>query len=74
MLLAEASFLEDANNPAHLHMSGRDAATTATAAGVGHLVLTHIPPWHDRAAVLAEARPHFDGPLTLARSGLRLEP
>ncbi|MGI8701321.1 MAG: MBL fold metallo-hydrolase [Nocardioidaceae bacterium] len=74
VLLAEASFLEGANNPAHLHMSGRDAATTATAAGVGHLVLTHIPPWHDRAAVLAEARPHFDGPVTLARSGLRLEP
>lgn len=72
VLLAEASFVEGEDNPEHLHMSGREAAMTAAAAGVGRLVLTHIPPWHDRQAVLAEAQPHFDGPTDLARPGLVL--
>ncbi len=72
LLLAEASFLEGGDNPEHLHMSGREVATIARNAGVGQLVLTHIPPWHDREAVLAEAAPHFDGPVRLARPGLIL--
>ena len=38
-------------------------------AGVGAVVLTHIPPWHDPEQVLAEARPHFAGPLTSAATG-----
>ena len=32
-------------------------------------MLTHIPPWHDPDLVLAQARPHFDGPVELARPG-----
>jgi hypothetical protein len=32
-------------------------------------VLTHIPPWNDPDVVLAEAVPHFDGPVALAISG-----
>lgn len=70
LLLAEASFLEDGDNPEHLHMSGREAALTAAKAGAGRLVLTHIPPWHDRNTVLAEAEPHFSGRLCVARPGL----
>jgi ribonuclease BN (tRNA processing enzyme) len=73
VLLAEASFLDGGDNPEHLHMSGRDAATIASAAGVGRLVLTHIPPWHDTDAVLAEASPHFDGSVVLAKPGLALQ-
>ena len=69
LLLAEASFLTDGENPPNLHMTGRDAAETAAAAGVGMLVLTHIPPWHDPQEVLAEARPAYDGRLELARTG-----
>lgn len=69
LLLAEAAFLDRPGNPSGLHLSGRDAAEAATAAGVGRLVLTHIPPWHDREQVLAEALPHFDQPIELARSG-----
>ena len=38
-------------------------------AGVGAVVLTHIPPWHDRDQVLAEATPHFAGPVSLAVTG-----
>nr|MBA2560051.1 MBL fold metallo-hydrolase [Propionibacteriales bacterium] len=69
LLLAEASFLEEADNPRHLHMTGAEAASVAELAAVGRLVLTHIPPWHSPAAVLAEAVPRFSGETTLARPG-----
>lgn len=72
LLVAEASFLEGGDKPEHLHMSGAEAATIATSAGVGRLVLTHIPPWHDREAVLADATPHFAGDVRLAHPGLAL--
>jgi hypothetical protein len=32
-------------------------------------VITHVPPWHSADLTLAEARPHFDGPLDLATPG-----
>ncbi len=69
VLLAEAAFADAPDNPPGLHLSGRDAALAATRAGVAALVLTHIPPWHDRDTVLAEALPHFDGPVALATPG-----
>ena len=69
LLLAEASFVEGGDNPTHVHMTGKQAALTATAAGVSRLVLTHIPPWHSRDAVLAEAAPHFSGDLSVALPG-----
>jgi ribonuclease BN (tRNA processing enzyme) len=73
LLLAEASFVEDGDNPPNLHMTGREAARTATAAGAGRLVLTHVPPWYDPRQVLEEARPSYDGPLELARTGATYE-
>lgn len=69
LLLAEAAFREGEDNPENLHMTGKDAAEAAVAAGAGRLVLTHIPPWYDSAAALEEARPVFEGPLDLARCG-----
>ncbi|MGH3372660.1 MAG: MBL fold metallo-hydrolase, partial [Nocardioidaceae bacterium] len=69
LLLAEASFREGEDNPADLHMTGREAAETAVRAGAHRLVLTHIPPWYDPRRALDEARPVFDGPLDLARTG-----
>ncbi|GAB3742263.1 MBL fold metallo-hydrolase [Microlunatus parietis] len=71
LLLIEASFLDRPDNPAGLHLSGRQAAELGSAAGVGAVVLTHIPPWHDPDRVLAEATPHFAGSVELARSGAR---
>jgi len=38
-------------------------------AGVGTVVLTHIPPWHDPHVTLGEAREAYDGPIELAASG-----
>ncbi len=70
LLLAEAAFREGEDNPKDLHMTGREAAEAALKAGVGRLVITHIPPWYDGSTALEEARPVFDGPLDLARCGL----
>ena len=69
LLLCEASFRDGVDNPPDLHMTGSECGTAATDAGVGRLVLTHIPPWHDPQRVLAEARPHFSGPVSLAVAG-----
>jgi ribonuclease BN (tRNA processing enzyme) len=69
LLLVEAAFWDSPDNPGGLHLSGRQAAQTGAAAGVSTLILTHIPPWHDRLRVLAEAVPHFDGPVLLAEPG-----
>jgi ribonuclease BN (tRNA processing enzyme) len=70
LLLAEAAFLDQPGNPPGLHLSGREAAEAAEAAGVAELVLTHIPPWHDPDEVLAQALPHFDVPVALAAPGV----
>jgi ribonuclease BN (tRNA processing enzyme) len=65
VLLCEASFMEGVPNPPGLHLTGREAAETAERAGVGRLLLTHVPPWHDPQSVLAEALPHYGGPAQL---------
>lgn len=36
---------------------------------VGHLVLTHLPPWTDPAVVVAEARTAYAGPIDVAEAG-----
>ena len=71
VLLCEASWLHVVPGrwtepPPGLHLSGRQAGEHATAAGVGRLLLTHVPAWGDAAGVLAEARESFDGPVELA--------
>ena len=69
LFLCEASFMEGAPNPPDLHLTGAEAGRTAQGAGSRKLVLTHIPPWHDREQVLAEARQEYDGDAGLAVPG-----
>jgi len=69
LLVCEASFLEGRPNPPDLHLTGREAGEHASKAGVGRLLVTHVPPWIDPEAVMAEARSTFDGSLELAASG-----
>ena len=69
LLLAEASFVTGGDNPPDLHLTGGEAGEMAAAAGVGALVVTHVPPWHDPQDALAEARSAFDGRIELAVSG-----
>ncbi|MDN5860037.1 MAG: MBL fold metallo-hydrolase, partial [Pseudonocardia sp.] len=47
--------------PPGVHLSGRQAGEHAAAAGVGRLLLTHVPAWFDGADILAEAKEAFGG-------------
>ncbi len=69
VLLCEASFHDGRDSVPDMHLNGREAAEHATRAGVGRLLLTHLPPWNDPARCLAEAAPAFAGPLEVARAG-----
>jgi ribonuclease BN (tRNA processing enzyme) len=69
LFLCEAAFVEGGQNPSDLHLTGKQAGAAAAEAGVARLVLTHIPPWHDRQVVEAEAREAYAGPLDLAVTG-----
>lgn len=73
LLLAEASFRSADNNPVGLHLTGTDCGEAAQRSGAKRLLLTHIPPWHDRQIALAEARAAYDGPVDLAEAGAVLE-
>jgi ribonuclease BN (tRNA processing enzyme) len=69
VLLVESAFMHGPDLPAGLHLTGRQAAEAGEQAGVGRVVLTHIPPWHVPEDVLTEATPHFAGPTSLAVTG-----
>ncbi|WP_148570771.1 MBL fold metallo-hydrolase [Nocardioides caldifontis] len=73
LLLAEAAFRDGRDNPPHVHMTGSEAARTAEDAAVGTLVLTHIPPWHEKAEALHEAEGVYSGPVLLAAEGATYE-
>ena len=45
VFLCEASWTHSPDRPPNLHLSGTEAGRIAAAAGVGELLLTHIPPW-----------------------------
>jgi ribonuclease BN (tRNA processing enzyme) len=69
VLLCEATWphvTEDWDEPPPgVHLSGRQAGEHATAAGVGRLLITHVPVWFDGQKLLAEAKATFDGPVEL---------
>ncbi|GAA0539305.1 MBL fold metallo-hydrolase [Saccharopolyspora subtropica] len=65
VLLSEASWADFPDAPDGVHLSGRQAAGVATAAGARRLLLTHVVPWADRDAILTEAKAAFDGPAEL---------
>ncbi len=52
--------------PPGVHLSGRQAGEYAAAAGVGRLLITHVPVWFDGEELVAEAKVTFDGPVELA--------
>ncbi|HEU5126450.1 MAG TPA: MBL fold metallo-hydrolase [Glycomyces sp.] len=70
VLLAEASYLENRENPKGVHLTGKDAGDYATKAGAGRLLLTHlVEPWNPRETTLAEARGAYAGPVEAVRPG-----
>jgi ribonuclease BN (tRNA processing enzyme) len=67
VLLCEATFgPEDAYVP-DLHLTGKQAGEYAAQAGVGRLIVTHVPPWHSREVAVAEAASAFTGPVEAAQ-------
>lgn len=69
LLLCESTYVEGGGDERGVHLTGRRAGEVARDAGARSLLLTHVPPWTDPNAVLAEARAVFDGPLALAQPG-----
>lgn len=72
LLMHEAWYTEDAPEAAEIHSSGRDAAGVARAAGVPELVLIHLHPRGEQAALLEEARAVFEA-TAVGEDGLRRE-
>ncbi len=70
--LCEASFLESHRAARGVHLTGRRAGEVAKKAGVGRLVLTHIPPWTDPNLALAEAEAAYTGPIEAAHPGMSI--
>jgi ribonuclease BN (tRNA processing enzyme) len=60
-LLCEAGYADGRPYPPNLHLSGREAGEHAAKAGVGRLLVTHVPPWEDRDGIAAEAAAAFGG-------------
>ena len=74
VFLCEASYLDGEHNPPDLHLTGREAGEHATKAGVGRLVLTHlVTAWGSEALTYEAATGAFDGPVDVARPGMRYQ-
>ena len=66
LLVCEASVTE----PVLGHLTGDQAASIATQAGVGALLLTHLRPTSEREGQLQSAARSFDGPIEFAEPRL----
>lgn len=69
VLLGEASWTHADNRPPGVHLSGRELGELAARAGVGRVLVTHVAPWTDARAVVAEVRDAFAGEIALATRG-----
>jgi ribonuclease BN (tRNA processing enzyme) len=72
-LLGEASWTHADDRPSGVHLSGRELGELAARAGVGRLLITHVAPWTDADAVLAEARDAYDGDIALVTKGAKYD-
>jgi ribonuclease BN (tRNA processing enzyme) len=74
LLLAEATYLDPVPDDARPYLtSARQAGRQARQAGAGRLLLTHLWPGSDRAAVTAEARAEYPGRTGTAAGGMAVD-
>ncbi len=69
LLLCEAAFVEGRDLARGIHLTGRRAGEVASRAGVGTLLLTHVPAWNEPGRAETEARQVFDGTVVTAGPG-----
>jgi ribonuclease BN (tRNA processing enzyme) len=69
LFLCEASWPSVPEPPPGIHLTGREAGDHAARAGVKRLLLTHLMPFHDPQAMLAEAKETFDGHIDIVSPG-----
>lgn len=70
----EASLRVDMEDRGIPHISGRQAGQKAETAGVGHLVLTHIPPGEEPDERLSSASAEYAGRIDVATPGRTFTP
>lgn len=68
LMLCEASFLDQANLPTDLHLTGTQAGEHAARAEVQRLVLTHLVPWNNPDHTLEEATRTYRGRIGVAEA------
>jgi ribonuclease BN (tRNA processing enzyme) len=74
LFLCEASYLDGADNPPDLHLTGAEAGEAATKADVGRLLLTHlVPAWASEASTVEAACAAYAGPVEVVRPGSRYD-
>jgi ribonuclease BN (tRNA processing enzyme) len=72
LFLCEATY-QNHSNLFPFHLSASQAGEVASAAGVDHLVLTHLTPELDHVVSIREAAATFQGPIDIAVPGMVLE-
>lgn len=74
LLLCEASLQgPEAEDRFPYHLYAGEAGAIAARAGVGRLVVTHVPPTLDPAVSVAEAAAEYDGPVDHAVPGMEVD-
>ncbi|SHH01795.1 Ribonuclease BN, tRNA processing enzyme [Jatrophihabitans endophyticus] len=73
VFLCEASVGPDEELVPDLHLTGRMAGEHADKAGVGRLVITHVPPWNSPQVAADDAAEAFSGSVELARPGAEFQ-
>jgi len=73
LAICEATHLEHHEDMGIPHSSARQAGDSARRAGVGALVITHLPPGSNTSAHMEEASDSFGRPVQLASPGTTFE-
>lgn len=71
--LCEASFMPDDEYVPDLHLTGVQAGEHAAKAGVGRLLVTHVPPWGSWDVAATEAATTYTGQIDCVASGKSYE-